>query len=312
MLPLSPGTGRDWLGDAGTGCPLGAVRFVVVIGLATAFRRLLALVAAGAILASVSLLIAFVALPREAERLTAGKRPALFPGQVDDDLLDDYGAVLGVAHNSGDSIRATKQALEHGADVVEIDVISVRGRLHAGHDRPLPGIGGRLFRGPPLEQSWKAAAAAHAIKLDLKQSSAGYLTKLIDFLHAHREPLAMVATGHVGALQTLHRQAPWVIRLLSVGSEASFQRLRGDQNLLDLIDGVTVRHALVTPSASEWLEERGLIVLAWTVNSVRRLNELVRLGVDGVITDNLTILELLGGDGRGEIVGSELARSRRG
>jgi hypothetical protein len=108
-----------------------------------------------AILASLALLVAFVAFPGEAERFTAGKQPALFAGERDDDLLDDYATVFGVAHNSGDSTQATRQALDHGADVIEVDVVSVERRLYAGHDRPLPGISPRFFRGPPLEEIWK-------------------------------------------------------------------------------------------------------------------------------------------------------------
>jgi len=36
-----------------------------------------------------------------------------------------------------------------------------------------------------------------------------------------------------------------------------------------------------------------LLILAWTVNDSQRLNELVRLGVDGITTANLAILQAL-------------------
>ena len=42
-----------------------------------------------------------------------------------------------------------------------------------------------------------------------------------------------------------------------------------------------------------WLHEQHLLVLAWTVNDVHRLNALVRDGVDGVTTANLAILQAL-------------------
>jgi len=49
-----------------------------------------------------------------------------------------------------------------------------------------------------------------------------------------------------------------------------------------------------------WLKGEQVYVLAWTVNDLTRVNELVRLGVDAMTTDNLAIMELLGGQRRGE------------
>jgi len=42
-----------------------------------------------------------------------------------------------------------------------------------------------------------------------------------------------------------------------------------------------------------WMHQRRLLVLAWTVNDGQRLNELIRLGIDGVTTANLAILQAL-------------------
>jgi glycerophosphoryl diester phosphodiesterase len=42
-----------------------------------------------------------------------------------------------------------------------------------------------------------------------------------------------------------------------------------------------------------WAHRHKLLILAWTVNDSQRLNELVRLGVDGITTANLAILQAL-------------------
>jgi glycerophosphoryl diester phosphodiesterase len=133
---------------------------------------------------------------------------------------------------------------------------------------------------------------------------------VVEFLRTHRKPDVLIGTGSVRALRTLRDETPWAIRLLSVGNAGQLEQLKRNRQVLDLIDGVTIRHTLVAPAAG-WLEEQGLIVLAWTVNSVRLLNELVRMGVDAVTTDNLAILELLGGGRQGEVAVAELVRSRR-
>jgi glycerophosphoryl diester phosphodiesterase len=57
---------------------------------------------------------------------------------------------------------------------------------------------------------------------------------------------------------------------------------------------VSVFQGLVDANLVAWLHQHKLLILAWTVNDGRRLNELVRLGVDGITTANLAILRALG------------------
>ena len=55
--------------------------------------------------------------------------------------LDDYADVFAVAHNSGDDVRATLDAVAAGADVIEVDVIALDGQLYAAHAAPPIWIG---------------------------------------------------------------------------------------------------------------------------------------------------------------------------
>jgi glycerophosphoryl diester phosphodiesterase len=45
---------------------------------------------------------------------------------------------------------------------------------------------------------------------------------------------------------------------------------------------------------SPGVHQHKLLILAWTVNDSQRLNQLVRLHVDGITTANLAILRTLG------------------
>ena len=272
-------------------------------------RRALRIAAVVAIAFAIVALLTFIAFAREAERYTAGLAPEQFHRTLDRDLLADYAGVFGVAHNSGDSIEAAAEAIRHGADVIEIDVVSIGDELYAGHDSPLPLLGKRFFRGPKLIEVWDEARAADAVKLDLKESSKRYLALVFAFLRRHRAHDVVVASRDLASLRGLRERAPWAVRLLSVPNEQGLDALEHDDDLQQLIDGVTVRDSLVTADRAAWLQRRDLIVLAWTVNESERLNELVRAGVDAVTTDNLAIMELLGGQQRDEATLTR--RSRR-
>ena len=78
-------------------------------------------------------------------------------------------------------------------------------------------------------------------------------------------------------------------------TERDLEALRGDAGLVALLDGVSVRDRLLTASRHAWLEQRGLKTFAWTVNDNRRMNELIERGLDGLITDRLDFMALLGG-----------------
>ncbi len=254
-------------------------------------RRTLGWLAAVVALAIVATLI--LAWPH-VQRFTTGLPPDQFHRELDPALTKDYPATLGIAHNAGNRLDTIKTALDHGADVIEVDVISVRGTLVGGRDQPWPWLSNHLFRGPTLDEVWQAAAPAEVIKLDLKQDDPGYLDAVATFL----EPRAgarqvMVASRDAKSLMLLHRRVPQATMVFSMGFPDAVDHLRSDAALRSAIGGVTAFQGLVNANLVTWLHEQHLLVLAWTVNDVHRLNDLVRDGVDGVTTANLAILQAL-------------------
>lgn len=237
--------------------------------------------------------VVVVAWPH-ARHFSQGLPPQQFRDELDPALLKDYHGVLGVAHNAANRLDTLQVALEHGADVVEADLISVRGELVAGRDHPMSWLTNQIFRGPTLAQVWDAAEPADVLKLDLKRDDAAFLDDLVTFLaprQGSRE--VMVATRDRDAIVRLHRDLPEITLLLSIGFPEGVQQLRSDAELQAAIGGVTIFQGLVDATLAGWLHERDLLVLAWPVNDVQRLNNLVRLSVDGVTTANLAILEVL-------------------
>ncbi|MFO8010805.1 MAG: glycerophosphodiester phosphodiesterase [Dehalococcoidia bacterium] len=248
------------------------------------------------ILANVAALVILFTFDSESAQFISGGNPRQFHEELQVDLLDDYGEVLGIAHNSGNKIRSTIEALAYGADIIEIDVVLVQGQLHAAHWSPFRFIGDRLFRGPTLAEVWGAAAQADMIKLDLKDSSTEMVNKLVEFLDDRRraKEKIIVVSEKPEILALMAQRTPKVIRMLSVSDEYVLLDLLEDEDLQAVIDGVSVNHSLLTVDIIASLKERGLIVFAWTVNDPARMNELVKYGVDGITTDNLAILDLFG------------------
>jgi glycerophosphoryl diester phosphodiesterase len=249
-----------------------------------------------AVAAGVLLVVAAAVLWPHA-RAYAGAAPPRqidVPVTLDPALADDYPAVLGVAHNAGNNPETTKAALSAGADVVEIDVISARGTLVAGRQKPWPWLAGLVFRGSSLADAWDDAAAAHTVKLDLKQDDRAFLDDLVAFLRERAgSQQVMVSTPDADALLYLHERLPGVTLLLSVNSPDGVRRLQADTALQGAVDGMSAWQGLVDANLLSWAHQRHLVVLAWTVDDGTRMNQLVRLGVDGITTANLAVLRAL-------------------
>ena len=212
-----------------------------------------------------------------------------------------YARIFGIGHNSGRTLAATKQALGHGADIVEIDVRSLNGQLVSSHF-PILAIGeSSSFNGPTVEQVWVASTDAEAIQLDLKESSDAFVQDVIAFLREHAgEIQVMVTSPDIATLTRLAGVSPNAVRFLSVRDQAAVIHLLADTSTCRSFEGVSIREDLLDATWIHRMHAAGLLVFAWTVNDRRRADELVRLGVDGITTDNLALLEQLGGAQRGE------------
>jgi hypothetical protein len=269
-------------------------------------QRAMLIASAVGIAVSLTVFGVFVFNPRKAEELTSGLRPTLFHSELPTDLIDPnfepvYEQILGVAHNSGDSVSATLSALASGADAIELDVVSMNGQLYSSHASPLPFIGSGVFRGPSLETIWAAAAQTDIIKFDLKETSPQFRSLVRAFLLTHRREHQVVVASHDPAtLRYFADQMPEIIRLYSVGGNGEFSRLQDDPDLAAMINGVSIRHTLVDEETAAWLNEHELLIVTWTVNTLERANDLIDLGADAITTDNLALLALFGGQRRGE------------
>ncbi|MGZ4603578.1 MAG: glycerophosphodiester phosphodiesterase, partial [Kineosporiaceae bacterium] len=91
----------------------------------------------------------------------------------------------------------------------------------------------------------------------------------------------------------LRPRLPHAMLLLSLAFPDAVKLLTADPAPATSIDGVSVFQGLVDANLVAWVHQKGLIVLAWTVDDGRRLGQLVDLGVDGITTANLAVLRAL-------------------
>lgn len=237
----------------------------------------------------------------QAERFTAGRVPAQFAERLDPGLSGDYDDVVGVAHNAGDDVGAATEAVAYGVDAIEIDVRSAGGELFASHDAPVPLLEDLVFRGPSFQRAWSVAQLRDTVLLHLKERTARYVDRVRAAVSARPIRRVIVQTDDPGTLRTVQHRLPAAERLLLLLDANGVRVLQSSPDLLTVIDGVSVRDSLLTAPLMAWLSRRDLAIFVWTVNEERRINELVRRGVDGLITDRLDVMRLLG-EGR-EAVG---------
>jgi glycerophosphoryl diester phosphodiesterase len=134
--------------------------------------------------------------------------------------------------------------------------------------------------------------------MDLKQNDPEFVALVAEFINTNGKGRPIfVASRNPLVLRQLSVQAPEALLLMSVPDRGSLNDLLSNYPLISLVDGVTIRQSLINEETAAQLNRNDLMIFAWVVNDLKRVNELLELGVDGVTSDNLAILELVGGEG---------------
>lgn len=208
--------------------------------------------------------------------------------------------MLLVAHRSPRERQRCAELADAGANVFEADVRLHGRRLVVSHFVAFPGLGewlqhdnwrvrlGRSAVGDqPLLDQIELAPPDVQILLDLKEQAPPRRERLVAALRelpADRSRL-IVSSPSLADLRALRTAGyrTW----LSVGNRIKLRRVLAAG--LHGVDGVTVRHTLLSADTIARLHEAVPVVLGWTVNDPARARRLADAGVDGLTSDSLSV-----------------------
>jgi glycerophosphoryl diester phosphodiesterase len=212
-------------------------------------------------------------------------------------------SVLAIAHRAGNSMQALRAAADVGADVIEADVHDHRGRLDVRHSKsmgPLPWFWDRQpWELTPtsaaqlqLAELLDAVPAGATLMLDLKGTgSVGRRT--LEALHARRPELPVIVCSRWWPSVEAYAGVEWARPVLSARNRAELVRLRWRVRTGPPPYGVSLHGSLLSAPVVDELRSRVERVMSWGVNDLARLDEVVRLGVNAVITDSDEVLRVL-------------------
>jgi glycerophosphoryl diester phosphodiesterase len=206
--------------------------------------------------------------------------------------------MLAIAHRSGNTVEGLRAALDAGVDLVEADVHVYRGRLEVRHLKTMGGLPYLWDRGVLMHRR----AYARVELAELIAALGGDARLMIDLKGVHPRLAGSVArvlrelapdgaltvcTKHWGMLDAF--DVP-VRRVLSASNRRGLARLRRRLARAPAY-GVSVQRRLLTPDVVAELQRSVEVVMTWPVDTAEALADARRLGVDGVISKDLGLLE---------------------
>jgi glycerophosphoryl diester phosphodiesterase len=207
-------------------------------------------------------------------------------------------------------LRGGELVVAHSYDLTEVSHGAQRGTLRSMHFAEIRAVCPDL---PTLDDAlgfFAAEARETGVHVDLKSGAAGEAVSAAVDRFGLRER-TIISSFHHHALRRLARVAPG-LRLgvsfprdrLGVDRRLGFRPVVGTglrvlrvatPRLVDVLlrrsraNTLVLHHALVSASVVACAHERGVPVVAWTVDDERDLERVERAGVDAIVTNNPSI-----------------------
>lgn len=203
-----------------------------------------------------------------------------------------------IAHQAGNDLERLREAESLGVNFVEADLRLWRGRVEVRHLKtigPIPIFWDRWRLANPfaprlrLENLLQTVAPRTELMLDLK----GRNPRLAQLVLAQLPPDRRVTVcARSWRLLEPFRSRPHIRVVYSVGSNRQLRKLmrRFDGRQLD---GVSIHERLLNASIVAELRRRAEMVMTWPINTTHRAHELIAMGVNGLISDDLAVARAL-------------------
>ena len=209
-------------------------------------------------------------------------------------------SLLAIAHRAGNSLPALEAATQAGADVVEADVHSSRGRLEMRHSKalgPLPFLWDRqpwqlTRRSVPLlllPELLAALPSEATLMLDLK--GVGRVgVRVAEAVHARAPERPVLVCSRWWPSVEAFAGVPWARQVLSARTPAELARLRRRLRAGGAAHGVSLHRSLLSKPVVAELRSQVELVMTWAVDDLDALDEVVGLGANGIITNEVEVL----------------------
>lgn len=205
-----------------------------------------------------------------------------------------------IAHRAGNNLHDLDRALAAGVDAIECDFWHDHGRLTLRHERKLPALP-VLYDKWHLRFAWGELSLPELLReinfraelfLDIKSATPKAASVVLDLYHDNEAmmPRTIVSSPQWRLLDQLAAAGTEMRMCYSVKNAAGIDALfrRCEQDLPPA--GTSIRHTLLSEVLVARLHAAGLKIYAWTVNTRHRAQELRAWGVDGIISDDLSVL----------------------
>ena len=229
-----------------------------------------------------------------------------------------------IAHAYGNSREGLRRALDADVDMIEVDLWFRGGDLRVHHARrltPLPIFVDRKTPMHPLPpyavRVWKGYYAWPDIKTltlgELLETTNGRKRLLLDVKgnypsrggDAFASAIAKEVRAHDAAawvtvcgqtyppLNSLRRIAPEIEVRYSLEQPFQWESFLGKMQRDETVRQVCMSHRFIDDEKARIMEENGVDLYVWTVDDPERALHWVNQGVDGIISNNLELLETL-------------------
>lgn len=206
---------------------------------------------------------------------------------------------LAIAHRAGNHLDAARRAFAAGADLIETDVWSYRGRLELRHVKTMGQVP-LLWDRWRLEPGWRrrlvladllwALPADARLFLDLKGEDLALGQRIIETVSQEQPGRTLFLCGRNWRQLDAIAGHPGALTFYSVGSDAElaaiWPRLRQVPH-----PAISIHRRYLTPETTARFKALGTMIVTWPINSITTARGLHELGVDGFTTDNLWLIE---------------------
>lgn len=199
------------------------------------------------------------------------------------------------------TLKAVKRALEMGADRVEVDVrLSKDKELVVIHDptvdRTTDGTGQvedmtlqelkklNAGKGERISTLQEIIEAIKDAKLVIEMKIPGIEKKVLETIHENRLENVMITSFYHGSL----RKVKMLDDNIRTGVIFSCQPLKPERLALDAsADAIFPKHKFVDQNMIKRVHKHDILVYPWTIDKPKTAKKLIRLGVDGIVTNKL-------------------------